>query len=161
MIIISTTAITDSHFSLFGMNTSDSINMIIAVVAVLGFISSIIISVLTLRKNNTISFFEQRYGLIMYLIDVFSNDVTAISDIETYRHNSFKFLSLFTHNKRLEKLLLSVLKYHTENEPLTDYTSRYKKKLLEHGFEEDDNSQAAFYHFMNCLKKYEKYFKLY
>ncbi len=154
-------AVENTGFSLFGMNTGDSINLIIAVVAVLGFVASIVISVLTLRKTNTISLFEQRYETFLYLAEAFANDITEITDIDKLRYNAFKYITLFSINKKLEKLLTAVIEYHYKNKPLPDYTSRYKNVLLKNGFEVDDINKAIFYYFFDCCKKHSKYFKLY
>ncbi len=125
-------------------------NIVIAIVAVVGFITSLIISIITLnitrkqyKKQNDISLFEKKYNLIFYFICHFSSEKELFikpDKMEEYSYNIALFKMLFPEENELYDLLVDLYFFYIENKSIPDYTKKYK------GTKAKNNEAAIFWH---------------
>lgn len=129
---------TNNGFSLFGMGTSDSINMVIAIIAILGFIASLIISIFTLRQTKNMHLFSERREVLIALFDFTYMDEPTKEDCYDFQDDIEKVPFLFKRCGEVFDSCLSLSHYYLHDEQLPDYTKRYKKSLLKAGYEDND-----------------------
>lgn len=111
-------------FSLFGLDTNNSINLIIAVVAVLGFLFSIFISLKSLKKQVEISLLDKRISVLAYFFNFFSrfDDLkTEHFDIE-YEEKIMQLKLMFPDSRHLYEACVNARGYFKYDlEEIDDY----------------------------------------
>jgi hypothetical protein len=137
-------------------------NFVLAVVAVAGFISSLVISIYTLRQSNKlfkkqsdISLFEKRYEVLTDAMEFLINENYLKEEYHAKVGNvRLKLLFIFDKDvaKDLLKLCDDLFALYNHKVPLPDYISRYKDRLVNDGLEVNQHN-ALMVHGLECLKK--------
>ncbi len=126
-------------------------NILIAVVAVVGFLFSMIISLITLKRTKDIALFDKRYALIQYFYQHFAGNWLEIPNENKKREflvNNCNISLLFDDCEQFFYLAESLFNYYSKGDSLPDYTKKYNKSNIE---------EAFFEHAMNGLLILKKY----
>lgn len=127
---VGTAAAVSSSINIFGLPLSDFINSIIALFAVLGFITSVWISIKSLKHAKNLHLYNERFKVITYLLDFSFIEKPSPEELIEVLQNLKKALFLFKNHKELNLVCNQLVDFYNENKPLPDYIKRYKKALI-------------------------------
>ncbi len=150
-----TAKVADGGFSIFGMSTSDSINMIIAIVAVFGFITSMIVSIYTLRHTKNLHLINDRRDVLLALLDFTHIAEPSLENLLDFATTTKKLLTLFKNNEKTFISCMQLNAFYHENKSLPDYTKQYKK-AMKRADKEINIKNAFIYHCQHQIVKIGK-----